>query len=225
MIERIKKLGLNEYEARAYKALLRQGRASAVSVSRHASIPRARVYDILFSLEKKGFVVKSASKPIEFSAVKPVHAFEAISKGKRDEMEASLSELKATAEALQKGIGEGQGPADDGAVLLLEGRLGIYSFLGRQLENCTESVVISSSEDGIRRKKEAFEKKFSSLSRDGVKVFSKQSHASRFVVLDKEAVMLFLNSEREPEETANEKAIFIKSPFVANYFYNSAMKK
>src|SRR3989338_4404571 len=102
MIENIKKLGLNEYESRAYRALLSSGKSSAVGVSKKAAIPRARVYDVLFSLEKKGFAAKSLSKPVEFSPLSPTNAIEVIAKSSRKQLDASLSELGMIAEALEK---------------------------------------------------------------------------------------------------------------------------
>ncbi|MEM3798771.1 MAG: helix-turn-helix domain-containing protein, partial [Thermoprotei archaeon] len=55
-LELLKKFfGLNQYEARAYVALLKKP-MSAGEISVGAKIPKPRVYDVVRSLEAKGFV-------------------------------------------------------------------------------------------------------------------------------------------------------------------------
>ncbi|MAG18415.1 MAG: hypothetical protein CL944_02995 [Candidatus Diapherotrites archaeon] len=220
MIESIKKLGLNEYEARAYNALLDNSKASAVFVSKSSNIPRARVYDVLFSLEKKGFVTRSASKPIEFRVVKPLTAVESVSETKQKELDKNLEEFKVIAKTLEQKANIEADFSDSAWVV--EGRRNIYSKIAEQLENTKENVLICSSESGLKRKKGYFDKKLASLTSKGVKVISKPSLSSRFVVFDKNSVMLFLNQEKGSED--QEKALLINSPFVANYFYLNGKK-
>jgi len=221
MIESIKKLGLNQYEARAYNALLTSGKSSAVAVSKSSDIPRARVYDVLFSLEKKGFVTRSASKPIEFNVVKPMKAYEFLAQAKKKELNSTLEEFKVIASVLEsKAIIESS--AFEESAWIVEGRQNIYARVSEQLENAKETVLICSSGDGIKRKKGFFSKKLASLAQKGVKVTTKPSLNSRFIVFDKNNIMLFLNPEKGSE--TQEKALLINSPFVANYFYSNGKK-
>ncbi len=48
---------LNLYEAKIWTALLSRGVSTAGELSDIGNVPRSRAYDILESLEKKGFVV------------------------------------------------------------------------------------------------------------------------------------------------------------------------
>ncbi|HZX20529.1 MAG TPA: helix-turn-helix domain-containing protein [archaeon] len=221
MLDSIKKFGLNEYEAKAYGALLKTGKGSAVSVSKGAGIPRARVYDVLVSLEKKGFVVKSASKPIEFTVVTPLKVFNAVAGRKKKELETSLAEVETIASALEKSVSF-SGSEESESAWIIEGRHNIYSKIGEQLDNCKEAVVISSSEQGLKRKRGFFEKKLSSLTERGVKVSLKSRSDSRFMVFDKKAAVLFLHPENVSENS--EKALFIQSPFVASFFAQNFKK-
>ncbi|MCR4368411.1 MAG: hypothetical protein NUV67_00725 [archaeon] len=220
MIDGIKKLGLNDYEARAYKSLLQKGKDTAVQIAKSSGVPRARVYDVLFSLEKKGFVVRGASKPIEFSVVRPTKAFEAQADKEKQSLELRLSESRSIAEILEKGASFEQATSGEGA-WIVEGRDNIYSRVAEEMENCKESVLISSSPEGIKRKKEAFDKKLARLSARGVRVISRNAANSRYLVMDKQKVVLFLNHEKNAQ---SEKALFIQSPFVANYFYSNSKK-
>lgn len=49
-------VGLTQYEADAYVALVELGAASAVDVAEAAGVPRARIYDVLRSLATQGYV-------------------------------------------------------------------------------------------------------------------------------------------------------------------------
>ena len=56
--------GLNLYEVKIWAALLSRGVSTAGELSDIANVPRSRSYDVLESLEKKGFVnlAKSMNK-------------------------------------------------------------------------------------------------------------------------------------------------------------------
>ncbi len=214
MIDTIKKLGLNEYESKAYSCLLQKGGLSAVSISRAAGIPRARIYDILASLESKGFVIRSASKQSDFSAVNPTKAFLAISEQKKNELETSLKELSSVAQFLEKHSSDSGGFAEESA-WLVKGRNNIYAQIAQQAQNCNASVLISSSPEGIIRKKNYLSSQKNASLPLSIRLLSRESD-SRFVVFDNKAVMLFLNNEKVGEK--EEKALLIRSPFVANLF-------
>lgn len=53
----LQNLGLTQYEAKTYIALLIIGTSNAYKISKKAEIPRTRVYDILDSLAQKGVVM------------------------------------------------------------------------------------------------------------------------------------------------------------------------
>src|SRR3989338_3408379 len=65
-IKKIKSLGLNTYEAKIWTALLSRGVSTAGELSDIADVPRSRSYDVLESLEKKGFVIMKLGKPIKY---------------------------------------------------------------------------------------------------------------------------------------------------------------
>jgi len=68
LVDFLRGLGLNSYEAKAYAVLYHLREASAAEISEKANIPRARVYDTLENLEKKGFIKKSADKPLKYAS-------------------------------------------------------------------------------------------------------------------------------------------------------------
>jgi sugar-specific transcriptional regulator TrmB len=75
MIEELKKLGLTEYEAKAYMALLREGPSKGSVISKKSKVPQGKIYETLMKLMDKGLVAETPTKPKQFKALKPEHAF------------------------------------------------------------------------------------------------------------------------------------------------------
>src|SRR3990170_3895643 len=68
------------YEVKVWTALLSRGVSTAGELSSISDVPRSRTYDILESLEKKGFIVMKLGKPIKFVALKPGEVVERVKK-------------------------------------------------------------------------------------------------------------------------------------------------
>ncbi|MCD6208844.1 MAG: hypothetical protein J7J67_01460 [Thermoproteales archaeon] len=71
IIERLLKLGLTKNEAKAYVALLELEVASPLEIAEYAEIPISRVYFVLSSLSKKGFVESQRGRPKLYRAISP----------------------------------------------------------------------------------------------------------------------------------------------------------
>ncbi|HZT91855.1 MAG TPA: helix-turn-helix domain-containing protein [Gaiellaceae bacterium] len=86
-------LGLTGYEASAYVALTRRGRATGAEVARLAGLPRQRIYDVLDGLVARGFASVEPGRPARYTAVAPQEALERLVAGRR----ASLADLERQA--------------------------------------------------------------------------------------------------------------------------------
>lgn len=71
LVEYLKLLNLTEYESRTYIALVTRGISTVKEIRDMAGIPYSREYDILESLEKKGYVVVQPGRPRLYRAVHP----------------------------------------------------------------------------------------------------------------------------------------------------------
>lgn len=71
VVESLKELGFNSYEAKVYLALLKKYPATGYEVSQIADVPQSRAYDTLKTLEKDKIVVASNTKPITYTPIKP----------------------------------------------------------------------------------------------------------------------------------------------------------
>ncbi|MCM1265297.1 MAG: hypothetical protein NC200_03775 [Candidatus Gastranaerophilales bacterium] len=71
LVEHLKDIGLNTYEAKVYLALLKKYPATGYEVSKLANIPQSRTYDTLKALTQKLIVTATADKPVEYTPIKP----------------------------------------------------------------------------------------------------------------------------------------------------------
>ena len=84
----LRDLGLSEYEARAYRALLNTGPTTAKELSRASDVPMGRIYDVLNSIEQYNLVrSQTASRPKKYVAVEPSTALDRLLDDKKRELE------------------------------------------------------------------------------------------------------------------------------------------
>lgn len=69
--ERLKEAGLTDYEALVYLKLVLDGPSSAKEISESSGVPHTRVYDVLETLELKGWVEMGQGRPMKFKAKPP----------------------------------------------------------------------------------------------------------------------------------------------------------
>lgn len=99
----LEELGLTNYEARVYLALIRRDVFTAAEVAREAGVPRQRVYDVLEGLIRRQLAVLHPGRVAGYSAVAPDTAVERLieqqrrSLGRLERLSSELArELKPT---------------------------------------------------------------------------------------------------------------------------------
>jgi len=176
MLTKLKDFGLNSYEAKLWTALLSRGVSTAGELSDIATVPRSRSYDVLESLEKKGFIIMKLGKPIKYIAVPPSEVIERIKKSVLEiaEQQSRLleglrgSDLLSELSSLHKQGIELVDPADlTGAI---KGRSNVYNHLYSIIKNAKESVLLWTTEEGLVRKADALYAAFAKAKENGVKV-------------------------------------------------------
>jgi len=71
VVEKLKSLGFNSYEAKTYIALLKKYPSTGYEVSQLADIPQSRAYDALKSLANEKIVIASNDKPQKYFPIAP----------------------------------------------------------------------------------------------------------------------------------------------------------
>jgi len=226
-LSRLKDFGLNSYEANLWTALLSRGVATAGELSDIANVPRSRSYDVLESLERKGFVIMKLGKPIKYIAVPPQEVLERVKKSIREDAERQANLI----EGLKKTdlLGELSSLYTQGIRLVepvdltgvVKGRQNLYSHMGAAIKNAQKSVMIMTSEQGLGRKADELKSSFQKAKEKGVQIkiiasgkpsaaakavqsFAQVKHAesipARFAVIDGKQVicMVFDDTQIHP---------------------------
>lgn len=85
---------LNIYEVKIWTALLSRGIASAGELADISGVPRSRCYDVLESLEKKGFIIMKIGKPIKYLAIQPEIILERVRKNIKQEADQVVLQME-----------------------------------------------------------------------------------------------------------------------------------
>jgi sugar-specific transcriptional regulator TrmB len=125
MIDKLRAFGLDSYEARVYAELSRIGTSTSTAVSRASGVPYGRIYPVLYSLEKKGFVRVIEGKPKRFTAVEPRIALAGRVERKARELEALKTEVDSLIPLLERA---GEPPAASESVQVIQGKLGVLNL-------------------------------------------------------------------------------------------------
>ncbi len=239
---------LNLYEVRIWTALLSRGVSTAGELSDIGNVPRSRAYDVLESLEKKGFVVMKLGKPIKYVAVEPAEVVERVKKLISEEAKENvkkLEELKGTDVLKELDLLHKQGiefiePSDlSGAI---RGRHNIYTHLELMIKNAKKNVTIVTTSKGLLRKIDALRPELEKASKKGVKIkiaapINKESAKiikglgkiaevrhleklnARFIVVDDRELMFMVMHDDEVHPTYDV-GIWINTPYFASALNN-----
>lgn len=157
-LNKLKDFGLNSYESKLWVALLSRGISTAGELSDISNVPRSRAYDVLESLEKKGFIIVKVGKPIKYLAVPPREVVERV-------------KIKITEDAKQKTkildqlkdgdvLGELNMLHTKGVKLVdptdksgaFRGRNKIYEHLNTMIKNAQNNIILMTTKKGLERK-------------------------------------------------------------------------
>ena len=176
-LSRLRKIfDLNLYEVKVWTALLSRGTSTAGELSNISDVPRSRTYDILESLEKKGFVIMKLGKPIKFIALKPEEVVERVKKNlmveakeksKRLESLKGDNVLEELNSLFTKGIKFVE-PSDLSGSL--RGRQNLYNHLDMMVRDAEKTITILTTAEGLNRKIEVLMPSLEKCKKRGVKI-------------------------------------------------------
>jgi sugar-specific transcriptional regulator TrmB len=97
----LEKIGLSEYEAKAYTTLLLIGPSKAGEISKESKIPHSKIYEILEQLSIKQLIETLEGRPKEFKAVSPEIALMRLIEEREKEISKLKGRVKNLSEALK----------------------------------------------------------------------------------------------------------------------------
>lgn len=237
LVKHIKEyFNLNIYETKVWLALLSKGIASAREVADLSGVPRSRTYDVLESLEKRGFAITKIGKPVKYISVKPTEVLEkmkSVTLQEAQEKIKSLSNLKTTQEyvELEQLHNSGITPIKSHDITgSLKGRSNILSRLRELLDTAKNEVLICTSALDFEDKGRVLVPALEKLNKNNVKVklllsgdqekikristkfdlkVKNSDSTARFFISDKKEIIFMVTQEGAEEEMG----VWLQSPF------------
>jgi len=232
---------LNVYETKVWLALIGKGSASAGEIAEISGVPRSRTYDVLETLEKKGFAIIKLGKPVKYLGVKPKMILEKLRNNVKSEAEEriqSLSNIKDTDEFAQleeiyKGGIEPVKREDISAAL--KGKSNISNYLREIIREAKKEVLVCTNVKDILSKSKLFQQTFETLIKVGIKIklclsgdealikkaetefkmkIKKTDINTKFFIIDRSEMLFYISKPDNKEESA----IWLNSNFFSESF-------
>jgi len=175
-INKLKDFGLNSYEIKIWAALLSRGISSAGELSEISNVPRSRAYDVLESLEKKGFIVMKIGKPIKYIAVPPEEVIERVKKDIHDGAQNQIDVINEiqkdkVLEELNMLYHQGVDIIDPTDLTgALKSRENIHQNMNQMIKSAEETIIIMTSAKGLARKSEFMKRHLEKANKRGVNI-------------------------------------------------------
>lgn len=244
-LTKVKAFGLNSYEAKLWTALLSRGVSTAGELSDIADVPRSRTYDVLESLEKKGFIIMKLGKPIKYLAVDPKEVITRVQTSIQKDANVQLGmidELKESDVLTELSLLHNQGvdainPTDYSGSF--RSRDSSYDHLEAMFKSAETSITIVTTEEGLKRKISYFAKTLEKAAKRGVKVriaakindkkvldavkdFAEIKNTdlnSRFIIIDGKELMFMIMNDEEVHPSYDV-GIWVNAPFFSSALEN-----
>lgn len=152
LIEEMKQLGLNQYEAKAYLKLLEKWPVNGYTLSKNSGVPRSRVYEVLDGLTKKQLVFeKSTENGTIYYPLEPDLLVKKLKKNYQSIIEHVKEE---TTQLFVKSKEQYESK-------VITGRRNICDFIGLLLEKASQRIDISIWQEEYRDLEEFFDEAIS----------------------------------------------------------------
>ena len=138
----LREMGLNAYEIDAYIVLVEGGQMTAMEISREASVPYSKIYEVLNSLKEKGWVKSTESRPFKYYPVPPIEATTFTKIRLEDKYQRWEN---AVAEELQP-LYEKRELVERPDMLILRGQQAVLTKLEEVLTKATKEIMVAAPE-------------------------------------------------------------------------------
>jgi len=138
----MRELGLTNYEAQAYASLLELGPMPAGRISQSAHIPYSKIYEVLGSLESKGWIETERGRPSKYYPKPPSVALDTI----RLQLEDTFSRNESQILSELQPIYEKKEVHERPDIWIVRGQYNVLSKIQEMLERSRKEILIAVSE-------------------------------------------------------------------------------
>lgn len=160
----LEKIGLTSYEIKTFSSLLKSGELTASDLSQKSGVPYSKIYEILGTLEEKGWIGSDDSRPTKYFAKSPSTGLETT----KQKMEFNFTENQNVILNELVPLYEKSGISERPDIWVLSGAANITAKILEMVEMCRNEVMIALPEVGVELVKQALPK-LRSLHDKGVK--------------------------------------------------------
>ncbi|NIP61304.1 MAG: helix-turn-helix domain-containing protein [Nitrosopumilaceae archaeon] len=150
----LEKIGLTSYEIRTFSALLKAGELTASDLSQKSGVPYSKIYEVLGTLEEKGWIGSDDSRPTKYFPKSPSTGLDItkqrIDANFKDNQNVILNELVP--------LYEKSGTSERPDIWVLSGTMNIAAKILEMIESCRNEVMIALPEAGQDLVKQALPK-------------------------------------------------------------------
>ena len=150
----LEKIGLTSYEIRTYTTLIRDGESNASEISQNSGVPYSKIYEVLGTLEEKGWIGSDDSRPTKYFAKAPSNALETT----KQNVDTVFSENKNIILSELVPLYEKSGTSEKPDIWFISGAMNIVSKIMEMVEHCREEVMIAVPQAGELIVKQALPK-------------------------------------------------------------------
>ena len=150
----LEKIGLTSYETRTYTALVNSGELNASELSHKSGVPYSKIYEVLGTLEGKGWIGSDDSRPTKYIAKSPTTALDTTKQNLDTEFSANQNKILSELVPLYEKSGTSEKPD----IWFISGVMNIVSKIMEMVENCREEVMIAVPQAGEEIVKQALPK-------------------------------------------------------------------
>jgi len=139
LLSNLMALGLTEYEAKVYLALLKENPANGYQLSKRTGVPRSMVYESLGRLHARGAVLKSGDK--RSTIYRPLPPDQLLERFDRRH--------RKLIESLQGGLGEIYHSQNEESLWSISGEAAIYSYASQMLQKASHEIYLVMNDEAL----------------------------------------------------------------------------
>ncbi len=213
----LENIGLTSYEIKTYSSLLKVNELTASDLSQKSGVPYSKIYEVLGTLEDKGWIGSDYSRPTKYFAKSPTTGLEYTKQKIESKFKKNQSIILKELIPLYEKSGTNEKPD----IWVLTGIANIATKILEMIESCTNEVMVALPEVDERLLKQALpklrllhdrnimitvlmsdktKKEYLKLISRFAKIKIKNTLFGGGIICDKRYVMILFNQERDSDK-------------------------